>query len=58
MTDPLVCEEPGEYGLCPIHGCGLYPARMIECPECEEEYWSDREDDSCSDPVDWNPLED
>ena len=23
--------------VCPKHGCTLYPARPIPCPECEEE---------------------
>lgn len=38
MVNPLVREEPGDVEpVCPKHGCRLYPARPIPCPECEQE---------------------
>ncbi|WP_281109030.1 ferredoxin [Bifidobacterium catenulatum] len=30
-------EPPDVEPVCPIHGCALYPARPIPCPECEIE---------------------
>lgn len=30
-------EPPDVLPTCPIHGCALYPARPIPCPECEAE---------------------
>ena len=30
-------EPPDVEPVCPRHGCALYPARTIPCPECEIE---------------------
>lgn len=30
-------EPPDVLPVCPKHGCALYPAHPIPCPECEAE---------------------
>ncbi|NMM93930.1 hypothetical protein G1C95_1117 [Bifidobacterium sp. DSM 109957] len=55
--NPLIQEEPPDRELCPIHGCPIYPFRLIPCPECELEKLTEDADDRCSDPVDWSPNE-
>lgn len=30
-------EPPDVLPVCPKHGCALYPAHTIPCPECEAE---------------------
>ena len=37
-------EPPDVLPTCPIHGCALYPARPIPCPECEAECEAESED--------------
>ena len=37
LTSDARIEPPDVETTCPIHGCALYPARPIPCPECEIE---------------------
>lgn len=60
-------EPPDVEPVCPKHGCALYPARPIPCPECEIEavakrlLWRDMvpvwEDDMPSEDDLWNRSE-